>query len=67
MKLIVAEFEVVLLVLRRHPEGPRFHQRAAGSRAGRHRIRPAPDPSLRLKNATAQDDAVEKESVRNSN
>ena len=41
---------------RRHPEGPRFHQRAEGSPVARSLV--AGDPSLRLKNGCAQDDAV---------
>ena len=45
----------------RHPEGPRFHQRAEGSRAERVHSQPTPDPSLRLKSGTARDDATEEE------
>jgi len=48
----------------RHSEVPRFHQRGEESRArgesqsrvGRVRRRPSRDPSLRLKNGSAQDD-----------
>ena len=46
---------------RRHPEGPRFHLRAEGSRAYRPCLRPSRDPSLRLKNGYARDDAMEGE------
>jgi len=39
----------------RHPEGPRFYQRVEGSRVQHNRS--TPDPSLRLKSGTGQDDA----------
>jgi len=42
----------------RHPEGSRFHQRAEGS--GVRTGMAARDPSLRLKNGCARDDAAEK-------
>jgi hypothetical protein len=51
---------------RRHPEGPRFYRRAEGSRGGQKHNQSAPDPSLRLKNGSAQDDPVEK-SIQSSN
>ena len=41
--------------MRRHPEGPRFHQRAEGSPI--RLVHALGDPSLRLKNGFAQDDA----------
>ena len=41
----------------RHPEGPRFHQRAEGSPA-QHFVQG--DPSLRLKNGSTRDDAISK-------
>jgi hypothetical protein len=41
----------------RHPEGPRFYERAEGSRVAR--FLRARDPSLRLKSGYAQDDANE--------
>jgi thiamine-phosphate diphosphorylase len=44
-----------------HPEGPRFYQRAEGSRVGREHSRSAQDPSLRLNDGYARDDATEKE------
>jgi hypothetical protein len=42
---------------RRHPEGPRFYQRAEGSRVHTHHA--VRDPSLRLKNGSSRDDAAE--------
>jgi trans-aconitate 2-methyltransferase len=51
----MAQFELVGTSVGRHPEAPRFHQRGEGSRAAW--IRCTLDPSLRLKNGYAQDDA----------
>jgi thiamine-phosphate pyrophosphorylase len=48
----------------RHPEGPRFHERDEGSRVERRRSQSARDPSLRLKNGYARDDAEENETCR---
>ena len=42
-------------VLWRHPEAPRFHQRGEGSPV---QLLFRGDPSLRLKDGSAQDDAV---------
>jgi len=41
--------------MQRHPEGPRFRQRAEGSPI--RLVHVLGDPSLRLKNGFAQDDA----------
>ena len=43
------------LLKRRHPEGPRFHQRDEGSQYNG--LLGSGDPSLRLKSGSARDDA----------
>ena len=48
----------------RHPEGPRFYQRAEGSHVARNVV--AGDPSLRLKNGYAQDDAIDERATTSS-
>jgi thiamine-phosphate pyrophosphorylase len=53
-------FSLDFNLTRRHPEGPRFYQRAEGSRVGREHSQSARDPSLRLKSGYARDDAREK-------
>jgi thiamine-phosphate diphosphorylase len=45
----------------RHPEGPRFHERDEGSCVERTRSQSARDPSVRLKNGYARDDAGKNE------
>ena len=42
----------------RHPEGPRFFQRAEGSCVDCIDRHSSPDPSLRLKSGCARDDAI---------
>ena len=57
----MSQFELAGTSVGRHPEAPRFYERGEGSRGVR--ISCALDPSLRLKNGFAQDDAVEADKI----
>jgi len=57
----VAHVESWPLALR-HPEALRFHRRGEGSREEYAHVASTRDPSLRLKDGFAQDDAVGEES-----